>query len=90
MDDARSQWTPASLLAIAQLVVLIAGGIYTWAKLENSSDNTKKLADSLQQIVTKNRERTDDLNNRMIRVEVSVDAMVAGLRELDRKFGSGR
>ena len=58
-----------SILALAQLATLAAGGIWFYAKLDNTAQNTAATALELRHIVTKQEDRTGGINDRLIKVE---------------------
>ena len=82
----RAEWGPASLLAIAQLVVLMLGGVYTFASLQNTAANTKNTAEALQAIVVRQQEKTSDMNDRLIKVETNMIAQTQTLDRIDQKL----
>lgn len=86
----KLQWNPAfgpaALLALVQLVIIAAGGVYTFAALENNNRNAEKAVNALETLVSKNSDRATDLNNRLIRVEVTMDGVARDVRELGSKI----
>ena len=58
-----------SVLALAQLATLAAGGIWFYAKLDNTAQNTAVTAQELRHIVQKQEDRTGGINDRLIKVE---------------------
>ena len=77
---------PAALLAVAQLAVLVVGAVYTYAKLENTAANTAATTTTLREIVGKQRERTDTMNDRLIKVETVVSNVATTVERLDLKL----
>lgn len=67
------RWTgeigTGSILALAQLAVLLGGGIWFYAKLDSTAQNTAATAVELKHIVGKQEERTGGINDRLIKVE---------------------
>lgn len=86
----RPDWGPASLLAIAQLIVLFVGGIYTFATLQNTATNTKITADALQAIVERQQVRTTDIGERLIKVETELSGVTNTLTRMDNKLDALR
>jgi len=82
----RSDWGPASILAIAQLVVLVVGGVYTFASMQNTAANTKSTAETLQAIVNRQQERTADINDRLIKVETNLSTQTNTLVRMEQKL----
>ena len=82
----EGKFGPSAILAIAQLAVLMAGGIYTYAKLENTAANTAATTTTLREIVGKQRERTDTMNDRLIKVETVVSSVASAVDRLDLKL----
>lgn len=82
----RGEWGPASLLALAQLAALIVGGVYAYAKLENTAANTKETAATLQAIVDRQQNRIGETNDRLIKVETIVGTMATSLMRIDQKL----
>lgn len=80
MPQWENKFGPASLLAVAQLVVLCIGGVYTYAKLEATASSTKDAADSLRIAVSRQRDRSDQINERLIKVETNLIAISDSLR----------
>lgn len=82
----RGEWGPASILAMAQLAALLIGGVYTYARLENTAANTKDTATTLQQIVERQQNRIGETNDRLIKVETLVGSMATALTRIDQKL----
>lgn len=72
MPQWENKYGPASILAIAQLAVLIIGGVYTYAKLESTASSAKDAADSLRIAVSRQRDRSDVISERLIKVETNL------------------
>lgn len=77
---------PGALLALAQLGVLGVGIVYGYAKLENTATNTAATTTTLREIIVKQRERTDSLNDRMIKVETVVTNIASSINKFDSKL----
>ena len=82
----EGKFGPAAVLAIAQLAVLVVGAVYTYAKLENTAANTAATTTTLREIVGKQRERTDTMNDRLIKVETVVSNVATAVDRLDLKL----
>ena len=82
----EGKFGPAAVLAIAQLAVLVVGAVYTYAKLENTAANTAATTTTLREIVGKQRERTDAINDRMIKVETTLTGVATTVERLDLKL----
>ena len=82
----EGKFGPAAVLAIAQLAVLVVGAVYTYAKLENTAANTAATTTTLREIVGKQRERTDTMNDRLIKVETVVSSVASAVDRLDLKL----
>ena len=82
----EGKFGPAALLAIVQLAVIIVGAVYTYAKLENTATNTAATTTTLREIVGKQRERTDTMNDRLIKVETVVSSVASAVDRLDLKL----
>ena len=82
----EGKFGPAALLAIAQLLALIVGMVYGYAKLENTASNTAATTTTLREIVGKQRERTDTMNDRLIKVETVVSNVATTVERLDLKL----
>lgn len=63
---------PASILAVIQIALVGVGGVYTYAKLENTAENTKETTQQLRTVVQRQRERADSQNDRLINLEVTL------------------
>lgn len=82
----EGKFGPASLLAMAQLATLIIGLVYGYAKLENTAANTASTTSVLREIISKQRERTDIINDRMIKVETTLGSVAVAVDRLDSKI----
>ena len=82
----EGKFGPAALLAIAQLAALVVGMVYGYAKLENTATNTAATTSTLREVISKQRERTDSINDRMIKVETVVSGVASAVERLDLKL----
>lgn len=77
---------PASLLSMAQLAALVIGMVYGYAKLENTANNTAATTATLREIISKQRDKQDQIGDRMIKVETTLSSVATAVDRLDQKF----
>ena len=82
----EGKFGPASLLAVAQLLALVVGMVYGYAKLENTAANTAETTSVLRDIIGKQRARTDAISDRMIKVETTLTNVATTVDRLDTKL----
>lgn len=77
---------PAFLAICFQTILAIIGGAYIAGQVASTSENTKATTERLTQIIDRSNQRTDGINDRLIRVETLLDGLNRAIATVSEKI----
>lgn len=77
---------PAFFAVLLQTVLALIAGAYIAGQITNTAENTKATADRLTQIVDRTNQRTDGINDRLIKVETLLDGLNRAVTAIGEKI----
>lgn len=84
---ARVRWTwevgPAAVLSTIQIGVILGGGIWFYAKLDSTAENTAQTVRELKHSAERQGDRTNTINDRVTKVETQVGSLVASVARIE-------